>query len=144
MIYIVITCMVNYFYWILMILYFFTYIVVINDFMIDTNNGLYISSFLQNNEYIKWTFGLTVDTRRVWISYNIISVWYIQTIWFATADVWVNSITSPLCINVWHLPSLFPHWQRKHHNYLFYFCKLVPQYNHEKLKTGKTFNVMSI
>ena len=46
----------------------------INNFIIDTNNWLCISFFLEINEFIKWTFGLNFDTRKVWIYYNIITV----------------------------------------------------------------------
>ena len=44
---IAITCMVNYFWRILMTWYFFNCIVVIRYFITDTNNWLCISSFLQ-------------------------------------------------------------------------------------------------
>ena len=84
--------------------------------------------FLQSNERNKWTFILNIDTIKVWISYNIITVWCIQIIWFNNVDVWVDSITNPIPINVQNLPSLFPYWWRKRQKYLFYFCKIVPQY----------------
>ena len=126
---IVITCLINYFYWISIIWYPFTYIVFINCFIINTNTWLCISLFLQSNERIKWTFGMNADTRKVLIPYNIITIWCIQIIWFTTVDVWVNSNTYPLPRLVWNLPPLFIYWQRKHHFYLFYFCKIVSQYN---------------
>ena len=98
--YIIITYMINYFCWILMRWYFFTYIAFIPSFIIDTNNWIYISFFFQSNECIKGTFGINIDTRKVQIYYNIITVWCIRIIWFAAFDVWVNSSTSPLIRNV--------------------------------------------
>ena len=84
--------------------------------IIDTNTWICISFFLKYNDCIKVTFGMDIDTRKVWTSYNIITVWCIQVIWFATVDVWVNSITYPLLRNVWNIPSFFPSWQHKHHD----------------------------
>ena len=109
--------------------FFFTYVVFVNYFIIDTNTWLCICLFLKSDECIKWTVILNIYMRKVWISYNIITVWCIQIIWFDIVDVWVNSSTSPLLRNVKNIPLLFPYWQRKNHNYLFYFCKIVPQYN---------------
>ena len=65
--------MISYFYWILMTWYFFTCIVVIYYFIIDTNTWLYIS-FPVISEFLKCTFGVNVDSRKVWISYNSIPV----------------------------------------------------------------------
>ena len=112
--------LVNYFYWIMMRWYFFTYIVLINYFIINTNTRLCISLFLQSDECIKWTFGLNVDTRKVLVSHNIITFWCIHIIRFATVDVSVNSSTYPILRNEQHLCSLFPSWQCKRHNYFFY------------------------
>ena len=96
--------------------YFFTWIVFVRYLIIDTNTWICISFFLKYNDCIKVTFGMDIDTRKVWTSYNIITVLCIQVIWFATVDVWVNSITYPLLRNVWNIPSLFPSWQHKHHD----------------------------
>ena len=125
---IIITCMINYFCWIWWydissLIFFF------NCLIIDTNTWLYISLFLQRNECIKLTFGLNVDTRKVLISYNIIAVWCIWIILFTIVDMWVNNSTSPLFILVWNFLPIFPSRQRKHHDYLFYFYKILPQYN---------------
>ena len=100
---IVITCIINCFWWILMRWYLFTYIFIINCLIIDTNNWLCNSVYLQSSECIKRNLGLNVDMRTVWISYNIITLWCIQIIQFATIDLWVNSNTSTLLILVWKL-----------------------------------------
>ena len=92
--YIVVTYVVNNFWLTLMRLNFLTYIFFIHYLINDTNTWLYISLFLQINECIKENFVLNVDTREVWISYTIITVWCIQIIWFSTVDVWVHSYTS--------------------------------------------------
>ena len=84
--------MINDFYWIMLRWYFFNYIVFIYYLIIDTNNWLCISFFLQSNWCIKWTFGLKVDTRKVWIFYIIINVLCIKTIWFATFDVYLTVV----------------------------------------------------
>ena len=123
------TCMINYFCWILMRWYFFTCIVVIHYFIIDTITWLCISFFLQSNEFIQWNLGTNVYTRKVWISYNIITVWYIRIICFTTVEIWVNSNTSPIIKLELNLPPLFFYWWRKHHHYLFYFLNTVSQYN---------------
>ena len=83
---------------------------------------LYLLIF-QSNEWIKWSVILNIDMSNIWSFYNIITVWCIKIIWFIAIDVWFNSITSPLLRNVQNLPELFPSWRRKHHIYLFYFCK---------------------
>ena len=108
--------------------YFFTYI-FINIFIIDNNTRICIIFFMKSNECIKWNLVLNVDTRKVWISYKIITLWCIQMVWFSTVDMWVNSNTSPFLRLVWNLPPLFPSWKFKHHDYLFYICKIFPQYN---------------
>ena len=105
-------------------LYFF-----INFFIVDTNTWLCISFFCLSDQCVKWTFGLNIGMRKVWIYYNIITVWCILIILLSTVHVWVNSSKSRLLINVQNIPSLFPSWRRKHRNYLFYFCKIFPQYN---------------
>ena len=107
--------------------YFFTYIVFVNYWIIGTNTWICISFFLQNYECIKLNFGLNSDMRKVWISCNIITVWYIQIILFATIVVLVNSNTYPLPRLLLNLPTLFTFLLCKHHNYLFYFYKIVPQ-----------------
>ena len=60
--------------------YFFTCIVVLFYFIIDTSNWLCMSFFFQGNEFFKWNFGMKVDTRKFWISYSIITVWCILNI----------------------------------------------------------------
>ena len=130
--YVVITCMINYFWSILMRWYFFTYIVVINYFIVDTNNWLCIIFFLKIHECIKGNFGMNVDTRKFWISYNIINIWCIRIIWSATVDVWVYIITSPLLRLGQKLTDIFSSWKCKLHHYLFYFCKIFLQYNKDK------------
>ena len=126
---IVITCVVNYFCLILMIWYFFPYIFFIHYFNIDINTWICICLFFQSNPCIKCTIILNVDMRKVWIFYNIITAWCIQIISLATVDVWVKMSTYHLLRNVQNITSLFPSWQRKRHNYLFYFFKILPQYN---------------
>ena len=79
----------------------------------------YVSIFLQINDCIKRTAVLNVDSRKVWIYHNIITIWCIKIILFYAVDVWVNSSTSPLLRNVQNLPSLFSSWRRKRYNYLF-------------------------
>ena len=44
----------------------------------------------------KRTFGMNVVTRKVWISYKIITVWCNRIIFFTTVEIWVNSNTSTL------------------------------------------------
>ena len=100
---ILITCIINYFLLIMMRWYFFTYIYFIHYFIVDTNTWIYLRLFLQSNYCFKWTFGLNVDMRKVWISYNIIPVWCIIIIWFYIVDVWVNISTYILFWNVIHL-----------------------------------------
>ena len=95
---------------------FFTWIVFVCYLIIGTNTWICISFFLKYNECIKGSFGMYIDTRKVWTSYNIITVWCIKVILFSTVNVWVNSSTYPLLRNVWNLPSLFPSWQHKHHD----------------------------
>ena len=129
---IVVTFVINDFCWISMRSYFFTYIFFVHYFVIDTNNLLYISLFLQSNWCIKWTFVLKVYMSKFWISYNIITFLCIQIIWFNIVDVWVNSSTSPLFRLVKNVPSVFYSWRRKRNNYFFYFCKIVLQYNQNK------------
>ena len=114
----VIICMVNYFCWMLMRLYLFTYYVFINYFIIFANTWLCICFFLQRNECIQCTLLFNIDIIKVLITYDIINVWCIQMTWFATVDVWVNSSTSPLLRNVKNVPSFFRSWRRKLHNYL--------------------------
>ena len=46
-----ITCMIHYFCWILMTWYFFTCIVLISYFIIDTSNSLSMSFFLKTIEF---------------------------------------------------------------------------------------------
>ena len=121
--------MTNYFFRILLRWYWFNCIVFVHYFIIDNNNWLCISFFLKINECIEGNFDMNVDTRKVRIFHNMITVWCIQIILFATVDVWVNSSTSTLLKNVQNRTSLFPSWQRKNHNYLFYFLKILPQYN---------------
>ena len=128
--FIVITCMINNFCSIMMRWYLFTFIVFVNCFIIYTNNWPLISFFFQSNECIKRTFGSNVDTRKIWIYHDIINVLCIQMIWFGNIDVWINRSKSFILRLVWNLPPLFPSWRRKHHDYLFYFCKIFPQYNH--------------
>ena len=98
-------------------------------FIIGTNTWLWIGFFLQLIECIKGTVGFNIDTREVSIFYKNTTVWYVWIIWFATVYMWENSRTSPIHRNVQNLPSLFPSWRFKHHDYLSYFCKIVPQYN---------------
>ena len=66
-----------------------------------------ISVFFKVNQCTKQTFVLNVDTRKVWIYYNIITVWCIQMIWFDIVDVWVNSYTSTFLILGKKLPAIF-------------------------------------
>ena len=80
----------------------------------------------QSNEFIQWYFGMNIDMRRVLISYSIITVICIRIIFFNTVEMWVNSNTSPIIRLEWNLNPLFFSWWRKHHDYLFYFCKIVP------------------
>ena len=115
--------MINYFCWVLMRWYLFTYIVFIRYFIIVTNTWLCISSFLESNGCIKELFGMNVDARKVWIYYNIITVWYIWMILFPTLCVWVNSSTFPIFILGKNFPANFSSSWRKHHNYLFWFLK---------------------
>ena len=103
--------------------------IFINYLMIDTNNWLCISFCLQSNECIKWTFSLNVHRRNDWISYIIITFWCTEMIWFTIVYMWVKINTSPIFILVWNLSPFFPSWRCKQHDYLFYFCKIVPQYN---------------
>ena len=67
----------------------------IHIFLIYSITWRCISFFLQSNEFIIWTFGTNIDTRKVWISYNIFTVVYICIIWFAIVDMLGNSSTSP-------------------------------------------------
>ena len=60
----------------------------------------------------------TLIRREVWISYNNITVVCILIIWFATIDMWGNSITSPLIRLQWKLPQLISSWWGKHHDCL--------------------------
>ena len=106
--------------------------IFINYLIIDNNTIIRICYFFQIIECIKWTIVLNVDISKVWSSYNIITVWCIQIIWFATVDVWVHTSKYTLLRNILNLPFLFPSWQRKLHIYLFYFCKILPQYNQNK------------
>ena len=77
-----------------------------------------------------WTnSGLDFATRNVLISYNIITIWCIWIMWFATVDVWVDSSTSPLLRLLWNFPPTFTSIWHKHHEYLFYFYKILPHYN---------------
>ena len=85
-----------------------------------------ISVFL-GDESIKWTVVFNVAMRKVWSSYNIITVWCVEIIWFVAIDVWDNVSTYPLLILVQNLPTLFLPWQHKHHT--FFFCRIVHQYN---------------
>ena len=80
------------------------------------------------DERLVWTF----IRRKVWISYNIITVVCIHIIWFSNVDMWGNSSTSPLLILGKNPPTMFLSRQRKRHDYLFYFCKIVRQYNWNK------------
>ena len=82
-------------------------------FSIDTSNWLCISFFLQSNKFVWWNFGKNVDTRKVLISYNIITVVCILTIWFPTIDMWGKGNTSPPLTNLQNLPSFFPSWKSK-------------------------------
>ena len=123
------TCMINYSCLIMTRLYFFTYIVVIYIFLIDTSTWLCISLFLLSNEFITWTFGINVDMTKVWISYNIINVVCIWIIWFATVDMWGNSSSSHLIRLEWNIPPLFFSSWRRHHDHVFYFCEIARQYN---------------
>ena len=50
-IYIFITCIIHYFLWILMTLYFFTCVIVICYLIIDNNNLLCISFSFQSDEF---------------------------------------------------------------------------------------------
>ena len=54
-----------------MIWYLFIYIVFIRYYIIDNNTWLCINFFLQTNECIKVTFGLYIDTWKVWISLTL-------------------------------------------------------------------------
>ena len=90
-----ITCMVNYFYWIVMRLNLFASIVLVYSFIVDTNTLLFINFFLIN-ECIKWTSVFNVAVRKVWSSYNIITVWCIQIILFISVDMGGIGITYPL------------------------------------------------
>ena len=95
-IYIVIKFIINYLCWIFMTWYLLTYIVIIHYFIIDTITWLCISLFLKIAEFVQWNFGINVDTRKVWVSYIIINVWFIWIICFTTVEMWVNSNKSPL------------------------------------------------
>ena len=125
--------MINYSCLIMMIFYFFTCTVVIYSFLIGTSTWLYISFSLKSNEFIWWTFGMNIAMRKVWISYDIITVLCMLIIWLANVDVWGNSITSPLLRNVKNIPFLFPYWRRKWHYNLFYFFNELSQYNHNEI-----------
>ena len=92
--YIVVTYVVNNFWLTLMRLNFLTYIFFIHYFVIDADTWLRVRYFLKINECIKWTSVLNVDVRKVWSSYNSITVWCIQITGFTTVDVWVNISTS--------------------------------------------------
>ena len=74
---------------------------------------------------------MNVDTRKVQISYNIITFWCIRIICLTTVEIWVNSNASPLLRLEWNLPALFYSWWSKHYDYLFYFSKRVTQYNQD-------------
>ena len=117
-----------------MICYLFTYIVFTHYFIIDTNTWLCIRFFLQSTEYIKGTLCMDVDTRKVRISFYIITIWCIQIIWFATVDVIFRSSISPLLILGKNLPVMFSSWRRKRHTELFFYCKTVPRYNQNELE----------
>ena len=105
-----ITCIINYLCWILMRWYFFTSIVVIHYFIIDASNWILIGLFFQSNESIWWYFGMIVDTRNIWFSYNIITFLCIRTVCFTAVEIWVNSNTYLLLIIEWNLPPLFYSW----------------------------------
>ena len=126
----------NNFRWILLRCVFFSCIVVINISLIDTSTWLCISFFLKRNKLIWWMFGMNVDirnvSRNVWILYNIITVVCIQIILFTTFYIWGNSSTSLIIRIEWNLPRLFSSWWCKHHDYLFYFCEIVPKHNQNK------------
>ena len=107
----------------------FTYIVFISSFIIGTNTWLCICYFLQSNECVKWNFILNIAMRKVWRSYNIITVWCIQIILFIAVEVWVNSSKCTLLRDVHNFPALFLSWRRKHHIYLFYFWKIFFRFN---------------
>ena len=117
--YVVIKCMINYFCWILMRWYSFTNMFFMKCFNINNNTWLCISLCLKINDCIECFSCLNVDTREVWISYNITTVWCIQNIWFANVDVWVNSNKSPLIVPVKNVSHLFLSWKFK--NMIIYF-----------------------
>ena len=104
---------------------FSTYNVFIHYFIIYNNTWLCMCFCPKTNECIKCTVVFNNNARKVWINYNIITVWYIQIYWFATPNVWVDDSTSTLFINIKNNPYLFPFWQHKFHNYLFYFYKIL-------------------
>ena len=128
---------------ILMIWYYFTYIVLVNYFIIDTNTWLCICLFLQSNEFIKRTVTFNIDMSKVQISYSIITVWCIQIIWIAAVDVWIYSSTSPLIILVQNLPAMFSSCRHNRHIY-FSFVKQYLDIIKTNLKIDKTFNSMII
>ena len=118
--------MVNYSCWIMMRCYLFACIFFIHIFLIDTSTWLCINFFLQINEFIWWKFGMNVDTSKVLISYNIITVVCISFIFFSNVDMWGNINTSPLLIIVWNILSLFPSWRRKwHYNYFTFVMNFL-------------------
>ena len=67
--------------------------------------------------------------RNIWSSYKIITVWCIKNIWLVGIDVWDHGSTSTVNRHVQNIPTLFTYWQRKHHIYIFFFWRIVPQYN---------------
>ena len=107
----------------------FSVIYIFHFLIIDTNTWLCICLFLKSNDYIKWTAVFNIDTRKALISYKIIIVWCIQTIWFTAVDVWVNSSMSLLISLGQNRLIVFSSWWHKRYIDLFFDCKTVPQYN---------------
>ena len=121
--------------------YLFTYIVLVNYFIIGTNTWLCICLFLQINHCIKWTVILNVPTREVWISYSI-TVWCIKIILFVTVDVWFNSsISTIIRLGKTFLPCFLLY----DINTISIYFSILKQYLYIiriNLKMEKTFNTM--
>ena len=55
------------------------------------------------------------------------------------------TVVGLLLLDLYKKTCIFPSWQRKHHIYLFFYCKTVPQYNQNLTwKFYKTFHAISI
>ena len=134
---------INYFWWILMGWFFFTYINLISYFIIDTITWLWICLLLKMNECINWSVVFINAMRKVWSSNNIITVWSITIFDSLLCDITVvNLLFLNMYKTLW--PCLLLDNLNTISSFFLLWKKITPVQSTFTLKFDLMFDVMSI